>query len=315
MSNAAPSDEQTNHNTLKLAVVTPARNEAAFLEKTIRAVIAQTLCPVRWVIVSDGSIDGTDEIIQKYAAEYDWIHYLRMPERRERHFGGKAKAVKAAYETLQTLDFDLIANLDADITIEPEHFEFFANRFAEIPRLGCAGPPFREGTNQYDYRFTSIEHVSGACQIFRRACFEEIGGYQPAEMGVDHIAVMTARMRGWKTRTFPEMVCRHHRKMGSAERGPVEIAFQGGIADYRLGAHPFWQLMRTPYQMTKSPVIIGGTVRLAGFVWAAVTARKKVVSRDLQKFRRTEQMSRLRNFVTSMLSGSISSKAGHNRTA
>lgn len=279
---------------LALALVTPARNEAALIESTIQAVIAQTVRPVRWIIVSDGSTDGTDEIVKDYAEAHDWIEYLRMPERRERHFGGKAIAFSAAYERLRNVDYDIIGNLDADITIEQDQFALLLEKFQRNPQLGVAGTPFRDGAHQYDYRFTSIEHVSGACQLFRRECFEDIGGYRPVPLGgVDLIAVTTARMKGWETRSFPDRVCTHHRKVGSAERGWVEIAFRGGIGDYRLGTHPLWEIFRTPYQLTKRPIIAAGSLRLIGFFWAMVSNKKKVIPPDVEKFRRKEQIARL----------------------
>jgi len=284
----------TGAEQLILALVTPARNEAALLEATIRSVVAQTVRPLRWVIVSDGSTDGTDDIVKEYAARHDWIEYLRMPERRERHFGGKAIAFKAGYERLQGLDYDVIGNLDADITLEKDQFELLLEKLRENPRLGVAGAPFRDGTQQYDYRFTSIEHVSGACQLFRRACFEEVGGYKPVQLGgVDLIAVISARMKGWQTRSFPERVCTHHRKMGSAERGTLEIAFKGGMADYQLGVHPLWEVFRTSYQTTRKPFLAGGMLRFLGFFWAMACRKKKVVAPDVEEFRQREQMVRL----------------------
>jgi poly-beta-1,6-N-acetyl-D-glucosamine synthase len=294
----------TDSKQLTLALVTPARNEAALIEATIQAVVAQTVRPVRWVIVSDGSTDGTDEIVKRYAAQHDWIEYLRMPERRQRHFGGKAIAFQSGYEKLQDLDYDVIGNLDADITLAEDHFAFFLEKFRENSRLGVAGGPFREGSSQYNYRFTSIEHVSGACQLFRRTCYEEVGGYKPSEIGgVDLIAVTTARMMGWQTRSFPERVCTHHRKMGSAERGPLKIAFMGGVADYRLGMHPLWEAFRTPYQMTKNPLIIAGVFRFVGFFWAMACRMKKVIPPKVEKFRRREQMARLRASWRSLVPG------------
>lgn len=283
---------------LALALVTPARNEAAFIESTLQSVIAQTVRPARWVIVSDGSTDGTDEIVKAYAEKHDWIEYLRMPERRERHFGGKAIAFNAAYERLRDLDYDVIGNLDADITFERDQFALLLEKFRENPRLGVAGSPFRDGDQQYDYRFTSIEHVSGACQLFRRECFEETGGYKPVPFGgVDLIAVLTARMRGWETRSFPERVCIHHRKMGSAQKGPLETSYKGGMYDYQLGMHPIWEVFRTLYQTTRKPVIIGGVLRFIGFFWAMASRKQKVISPELVEFRRHEQMTRLRSWI------------------
>jgi poly-beta-1,6-N-acetyl-D-glucosamine synthase len=287
---------------LAYVLITPARNEAAFIEHTIKAMVGQTIRPAKWLIVSDGSTDGTDEIVKRYAAEHEWIELLRMPERRERHFAGKVNAFNAGYARVRDLEYDVIGNLDADITFDGEYFHFLLRRFAENPRLGVAGAPFRQESGQYDYRFTSIEHVSGACQLFRRKCFEDIGGYVPIKIGgIDLVAVISARMKGWQTRTFPEKTCLHHRSMGTAKQSELMVALRGGKGDYMLGGHPVWELLRTPYQMTKRPLVVGGCLRLLGFLWALVTRVEKAVSADLVQFRRTEQMRRLRNFIKSVI--------------
>jgi biofilm PGA synthesis N-glycosyltransferase PgaC len=284
-------------------IVTPARNEAAFLEQTIQSVVAQNLRPVRWVIVSDGSTDGTDEIAGRYAARHDWIELVRMPERRERHFAGKVHAFNAGYERVKPLPYDFICSLDADITFEPEYFEFLLARFAENPRLGVAGTPFYEAGKAYDYRFTSDEHVSGACQLFRRECFESIGGYVPLKAGgIDLAAVLTARMKGWQTKSFTQKRCEHHRTMGTANHRSLMIHFKGGYHDYLMGGHPVWQAFRSVYQMSRRPVVVGGSVLLAGYVWAAVKRAPKILPHDLVKFRRKEQMRRLRKFIAERLS-------------
>ena len=99
-------------------------------------------------------------------------------------------------------------SLDADISFEQDYFDFLLKKFSYDPQLGVAGTPFREGTVQYDYRFSRKEHVSGACQLFRRECFESIGGYVPLKTGaIDLVAVVTARMKGWKTETFTDKYC------------------------------------------------------------------------------------------------------------
>jgi hypothetical protein len=288
----------------RLALVTPARNEAALIKETLKCMVMQTVTPVRWVIVSDGSTDGTDEVVQAYATQYAWIEYVRMPERRERHFAGKVQAFNAGYEKLAGLDYDVIGNLDADITFEEEYIAFLLGKFQENPRLGVAGTPFREGNEQYDYRFTSIEHVSGACQLFRRQCFEEIGGYRPIQLGgIDLIAVITARMKGWQTRCFLEKVCHHHRRIGTAQRGALAGAFKGGVGDYRLGGHPIWEVCRTVHQVTRKPIVIGGCLRLLGFLWAMTKRMDKAIPEEVVRFRRGEQMRRLRTSIAGLFSG------------
>lgn len=281
-------------------LVTPARNEARMIESTIQSVVAQTVLPLRWVIVSDGSTDGTDEIVSRHAAEYDWIELLRMPERKERHFAGKAYAFNTGKARMDDLPYEVIANLDADITFSSEYFAYLLEKLAADPQLGVVGTPYVETTREtYDYRFVSIEHVSGACQVFRRACYEAIGGYQPVKVGtIDCIAVISARMKGWKTRTFVDMVCMHHRKVGTAQYGPLRARFNAGVMDYTMGNHPLWQVFRTAYQMTKSPRIIRGLAIGAGYFWSMARRKKRAVPDELVRFVRREQMQRLKSKLT-----------------
>ena len=281
-------------------LVTPARNEARMIESTIQSVVAQTVLPLRWVIVSDGSTDGTDEIVSRYAAQHDWIELLRMPERKERHFAGKAYAFNAGKARLDDLPYEVIANLDADITFESGYFAYLLEKLASDTQLGVVGTPYVETTQEtYDYRFVSIEHVSGACQVFRRACYEGIGGYQPVKVGtIDCIAVISARMKGWKTRTFTDMVCMHHRKVGTAQCGPLRARYNAGVMDYTMGNHPLWQAFRVMYQMGRKPYAIRGMAIGTGYFWALLRRRKRAVPDELVKFVRREQMQRLKNKLT-----------------
>jgi poly-beta-1,6-N-acetyl-D-glucosamine synthase len=282
---------------LPYVLVTPARNERAFIEATIRSVIAQTVLPLVWVIVSDGSTDGMDALVASYAASHAWIEFVRLPERSSRHFAGKVHAFNAGYARLRGLHYDAIGSLDADISFDREYFEFLLGRLSENPALGVVGTPFEENGESYDYRFVSLEHVSGACQFFRRSCFEAIGGFVPMPAGgVDHVAVITARMKGWETRTFTEKTCHHQRKLGSASHGILSAKFHVGALDYALGSHPAWEFFRVFYQMSKRPWIIGGCMILAGYFVSLVLGAPRSVSPELMRFRRREQMARLKRF-------------------
>src|SRR5947207_9908009 len=123
---------------LTYVLITPARNEEAHIEATIKSVVAQPSRPVKWVIVSDGSTDRTDEIVKRYAAAHDWIELVRMPERTERHFAGKVHAFNAGLERVGESKSDLIGNLDGDVSFEADYFEYLLGRFARNPRLGVA---------------------------------------------------------------------------------------------------------------------------------------------------------------------------------
>jgi len=281
-------------------LITPARNEAQFIGLTIRSVVMQTVRPIKWIIVSDGSTDATDEIVSKYARDHPWIELIRMPERRERHFAGKVHAFNAGYARVKDLDYDAIGSLDADISFDENYFPFLLGKLAKDPTLGLVGTPFKEGSNPiYDYRFSNIEHVSGACQLFRRRCFAEIGGYVSVRGGcIDYIAVISARMKGWKTRTFTDKVCLHHRGMGTAQQGMLMARFRNGQKDHSIGNHPGWELFRAAYQMTKRPFVIGGLFLLSGYIWALVRGKERPVPRELVAFVRREQIRRLRRFLT-----------------
>jgi poly-beta-1,6-N-acetyl-D-glucosamine synthase len=280
---------------ISYVLVTPARNEEASIEKTIRSVTSQTVLPKKWVIVSDGSTDRTDEIVGRYLQGHPWMELLRMPERRDRNFAAKAHCFNAGYSAVKDVKYDIIGNLDADITFDRDYLEFRLHKFREFPDLGVAGTPFVEGDSHYDYRFTNIEHVSGACQLFRRECFEQIGGYLPIKGGgIDWTAVTTARMKGWRTRTFTEKVCFHHRKMGTGDSSLLKASFRHGKKDYCCGNHPLWQFARTLYQMSKRPYVIGGAWLYAGYLWGFLSRAPKAANPDLIAFCRSEQMQRLR---------------------
>jgi glycosyltransferase involved in cell wall biosynthesis len=296
---------------LKYLLITPARNEEAFIENTIRSVVAQSRKPLKWVIVSDGSTDRTDDIVTSYAQQHTWIELVRMPEHRDRHFGAKAHCFNAGYERAKHLNFDLVGNLDADITFGQEYYEFLLEKFARMPDLGVAGTPFvedfdRPDKHSYAHASANLEHVSGACQMFRRACFEAIGGYVPIKGGgIDWLAVTSARMNGWKTRTFLEKICFHHRKMGTAGRGRLMARFRHGQEDYYVGSHPLWESLRGVFQMREKPYVFGGLFLLFGYVWGFLTRTKRAVTPELMAFHRREQMGRLQQ----MLFGSSRRKA------
>ncbi len=286
---------------LRYVLITPARNEAEFIGQVIDSLLAQTIRPDRWVIVSDGSTDGTDEIVKRCIGAESWIELVRMPERRDRHFAAKVQCFNAGYQRLTRVPYDVIGNLDADITFQTDYFEFLLEKFADDQRLGVAGTPFVEGAESYDYRFTSRHHVSGACQLFRRECFEEIGGYRPIKGGgIDWVAVTTARMKGWKTRTFTERVCNHHRPMGTASNGKLRAWYNLGKQDYYLGGHLLWQVFRSCLQMRRRPYVLGGVALLAGFVWGVVTRASRPVGQDLIAFHQKEQMQRLRELFQNL---------------
>jgi glycosyltransferase involved in cell wall biosynthesis len=288
----------------RYVLITPSRNEEAFIRKTLDSVVQQTYKPMKWVIVNDGSTDMTASIAEEYAARYDWIEVVNRPVRKERHFAAKVQAFNAGQERVKGLDYEVIGNLDSDVSLEKDHFEFLLSKFKAEPRLGVAGTVFREADG-YNSETDSLEgqfYVSGQCQLFRRQCFDEIGGYFANKGGgIDWMAVTTARMKGWKTRSYNERSFFHHRQLGTAERGVLAASYSYGEKDYILGGHPLWEMFRVSYRMTKRPFIIDGVALGLGYGSAALRGLERPVSRELMAFHRREQMRKLKVILKSIV--------------
>jgi len=297
------SDTQSNGQRLcSYVLITPARNEEQYIRKTIEAVISQTLLPRRWIIVSDGSTDRTDAIVSEYLPGRPWMQLIRREKQSERNFASKAASVNAGLKALETVEYDVVGNLDADITFGSTYFESLMERFAADPELGVAGSAFVDDSMKYNYDFVGIEHVSGMCQLFRRKCFAQIGGYQHIPGGgVDLVAVTTARMKGWKTRTFTDLSCRHHRKMGTSLSGPIRLHYRYGAEDYYLGSHPLWEILRCVRHLSDRPLILSSLSLLAGYSVSYIRRIPRPVPEEFVRFRRREQMTRLKRIVLETL--------------
>jgi poly-beta-1,6-N-acetyl-D-glucosamine synthase len=300
---ARENDMDPSRSLPRYVLITPARNESAFIEKTLESMVHQTVLPEKWVIVNDGSTDETGSIVSRYAEKYSWIEVVHRPVRQERNFAAKVHAFNAGQEKLKNLEYEIIGNLDGDISFDSDHFEFLLGKFKEDSRLGVAGTIFKEeGYSSETDSFEGQKHVSGQCQIFRRKCFEDIGGYFANKAGgIDWIAVTTARMMGWKTQSFREKSFFHYRHLGTAERNVAAAMFSYGEKDYYLGGHPLWELFRVAYRMVKRPYIIGGLSLGLGYGWAMLRREKRPVSMELMKYHRREQMRKLKSILNSVV--------------
>jgi len=293
----------TGPDRLSYVLITPAHNEEKHIEKTIQSVLAQSYLPKKWVIVNDGSTDRTREIVRKYLPGNEWMEFVCMPESRNRNFAAKAVCFNAGYERVKGMKYDLIGNLDADVSFQKDVFEFLVEKFSSDPELGVGGFPFlEEGYNSITDSFEGEKHVSGQCQVFRRECFKQIGGYVLHKAGgIDWIAVTTARMKGWKTRSFKERYFFHHRPLGTGGSNRIGAMFSYGMKDYYLGGHPVWQMFRVLYRTGQRPYFIGGVALLSGYLWAWMKRMPRPVSKDLVRFHRREQMEKLKVLLRNMV--------------
>src|SRR5262245_25218438 len=276
-------------------LVTPARNEEAYIEKTLRTVVSQTVLPQKWVIVNDGSSDRTADIVSRYASQYDFIRLVNVFRRGERNFGAKALAFQCGYTHLKDTDYTFVGNLDADVEFDATYFERLLQKFADHPRLGLAGGIILEFDGcEFIQQNTRLSSVAGAIQFFRRRCYEEIGGYVPLKRGgIDTVVEVLARKHGWKVQTFPELKVMHHRRVAVRGGRILAARFRQGEMNYALGYHPLFQLLRCVLRIKDRPYFMGSLLMLSGYCWALLHAYPKTLSNDFMQFLRAEQISRL----------------------
>ncbi|HRI12546.1 MAG TPA: glycosyltransferase family 2 protein [Verrucomicrobiota bacterium] len=279
-------------------LVSPVRNESQFIEQTVRAVLAQSHPPTRWVIVSDGSTDGTDEIVRSYAKDAPFIELVRRDPNRPRDFASKAQAVKEGIQRLAGTPYQFVGNLDGDVSFEADYYKEVLRRFAEEPALGIAGGLLCDDCGgQWREQIVSVDFsVAGPIQMFRRECYEAIGGYLPLPFGgIDGVAEGMARMRSWKVRTFSELVVRHHRRVGTAGRSVIRACFDLGRREGVIGYHPVFELLRSGNRLRTSPLVVGGLLHYIGYLFGRLSDRPAGIPDEYIRFLRREQWDRVRH--------------------
>ena len=282
--------------TKNYVLVTAAYNEEAYIEKTIQSVIAQTALPLQWAIVSDGSTDRTDEIVLSYAARHPFIKLVRVQEEHARNFAAQVHAINLGCKSLQALNYQFIANLDSDISFGPAYYQQLMEKFDLDPSLGLAGGYiFEESNGKFASRPTNREYsVAHAVQMFRRECFESVGGYRALPYGgPDWHAQVVVRMHGWGVKAFRDLPVNHHRPTGTADRWVRSMIRQGRM-DYSLGSYPPFELFKLARRFPSKPYVLGSFVRLYGFLWGYCIREERPVSREFMQFLRSEQKNALR---------------------
>lgn len=275
------------------AIVTAARNEEKYIEATINSVTHQTIRPAEWVIVDDGSTDNTGSIVDHYAEQFPWIRAVHRPDRGFRKSGGGVvDAFYEGYNTLRGYQWEFIVKLDADLSFAEDYFEKCFMQFEQEPRLGIGGGDIYHDLGgtlrlQVNPRF----HVRGATKIYRRACWEAIGGLWSAP-GWDTIDEVKANMLGWGTRAFEDLRLLHHRFTGSAE-GLVHDNVKHGMVCYVCGYHPLFVAASCLYRLTKKPYLVGSAAICFGFLKGYLTRAPRVTDKQLIGYVRAQQLRRL----------------------
>jgi len=279
-------------------VVSPCRNEAAYMVKTLDSMVAQTLRPALWVIVDDGSTDATPAILADYAAKHDWIRVVQKPDRGHRAVGpGVIEAFYAGLDTVSDLSpYLAIGKLDLDLDLPPRYFETLIDRMVADPRIGtCSGKPYiRRGDDLISERRSDDMSV-GMTKLWRRSCFEAIGGVV-REVMWDAIDCHKARQKGWRAVSWdePDLRFEHLRPMGSSQVSIHEGKRRHGFGQYFMGTDPLYFTATAVFRAMEPPYVLGGLSMLQGYFGAMLRGERRLDDPELIAFIRAYQRRALR---------------------
>jgi glycosyltransferase involved in cell wall biosynthesis len=284
-----------------LLVVSPTKDEEQYLERTIRSMVAQVQRPTLWLIVDDGSSDRTGAIADAAAAEHAWIRVLHRPAGTQRRVGpGVIEALYAGFDTVNLKDYDYVCKLDGDLEFGPNYFDDLLRRFEANPRLGTiSGKTHIPVGDGWVLERTGDEFSHGVAKLYRRECFEAIGGFV-REVMWDGIDCHRCRMLGWEAVSDPDpaLAIRHLRLMGSSHKSVYHGRRRWGRGQYFMGTHPLYLLGITGYRMAERPWVLGGLNILVGYVNAWLQGAPRYEDLEFRRFLRKWQMAELkRRFV------------------
>jgi biofilm PGA synthesis N-glycosyltransferase PgaC len=281
------------HN--RIVIISPVRNEGQHLQHTIRSMVAQTLRPKLWVLVNDGSTDDTATQIEAAAREYSWIKTVHRKDRGARKAGGGViETFYDGYAAVQQADWDFIVKFDGDLSFEPEYFARCIEHFEKEPKLGIGGGLICgkvNGALEEESKGDPHFHVRGATKIYRRKCWEDIGGLLKSS-GWDTLDEVKANMCGWKTYSFPELKLLHHRPAGAAD-GAWKNWVKNGRANYFSGYHPLFMLLKCVKRVFEKPYGVAALGLLTGFIGGYFKGAPQVADKQLIRYLRQQQMNRL----------------------
>jgi hypothetical protein len=280
-------------------LVTPVRDEEKTIGLTIDSVLAQTRRPREWVIVSDGSTDKTDEIVCNASREHPWIKLLALPPRAGRCFTAVVKNTERGVGALECRDYAFLGLLDSDVSFQADYFEHLLKRFAAQARLGLAGGVVIDIGDPRDRLPRNRLDVPGAVQFFRRGCFESLGGLIAIpEGGWDALTCAVARLRGYETRLFTDLIVDHHKPRNFAHGSVLHRRWQLGVRDYALGYHALFEFLKCCSKLRHQPFFFGAAAWWLGYCSAVLQRRGHLIPAEVVAFVRREQATRLRRLFT-----------------
>ncbi len=272
-------------------LITPCRDEVKYARTTLDSVIKQSCLPALWIIVDDGSTDGTSEILEEYKDKYSFIEIAKKEDRGRRLVGpGVVDAFYFGYNLIDTSKYEYICKLDLDLDLPPNYFESLIERMEENPRIGtCSGKPYfiNPGTGSLKSEKCGDENSVGMTKFFRMECFLEIGGFV-REVMWDGIDCHRCRMLGWIAASWdsPEIRFIHLRPMGSSHRSIIIGRVRWGYGQYFMGTGPAWILVSGVYRMFTRPFIVGGICIIVGYLSSWIKKKQRYPDFEFRKFLR-----------------------------
>lgn len=281
----------------RYVLISPCRNEADFMRQTLDSVIAQSIRPAKWVIVDDGSTDGTSQILAEYAARHDWISVLTRPDRGRRAVGpGVIDAFYAGYDSIDADEYDYLCKLDLDLRLPPRYFEVLMQRMEANPRIAtCSGKAYIETNGNLENEGHGDENSIGASKFYRVSCFEAMGGFV-REVMWDGIDCHRCRMLGWMACSWDDRDLRfvHLRPMGSSQQSIFVGRMRHGYGQYFMGTGLLWMLATAVYRIPERPYVIGGLFILWGWLRSALQGKPRYEDPEFRQFLRRYQWRALR---------------------
>lgn len=273
-------------------LISPCRNEAAYMCETLDTVVSQSIKPTKWVIVDDGSTDQTANILSEYAEKYDWIEIITRKDRGHRAVGpGVIDAFYTGYESINPDEFDYLCKLDLDLRLPEQYFENLIKKMEANPRIGtCSGKSYVEDNGKLVREKKGDETSLGMTKFYRVDCFREIGGFV-REVMWDGIDCHRCRMLGWIACSWddPELRFVHLRPMGSSQDSIYTGRMRHGFGQYFMGTGFFFMAVSSIYRMSEKPYVLGGLAILWGWVLSALRGNQRYEDTDFRRFLRQYQ--------------------------
>lgn len=272
---------------IKYVVISPVRNEQDYIQRTYESLVSQTLLPLQWIIVNDGSTDDTEAMVLRYVAQHSWIKLITLKDRGYYFPGtGVVNVFNAGLAVVSQPDWEFVVKLDVDLSFEPNYFELLLNRFSDNPKLGMgSGVTYLESDKGWVMEPVLDDHPVGPSKVYRRTCFEQIGGLKPVP-GWDLADLLAAQMAGWQTACFKDLIVKHYRPTGTRREGLWARSVLQGRFEYRHGYAFWYTFLKAIFHLVGSGNFVASAGKVFGYMLAFVKKDEYIFEEKMRIFLR-----------------------------